>query len=166
MTRIDAYDREKAVEYAHTWAYGRNPAYYDFSKLGGDCTNFASQVLFAGAGVMNYTPETGWFYTNANNRTPSWTGVPYFYNFVTSNKGPGPFGEEVELSRIEPGDFIQFTPDGGRYTHTLAVVTAGRPATLDSVRVAAHSFDADDRSLHSYTIKAMRCIHILGCRKG
>lgn len=29
---------------------GRSPAYYDFSRIGGDCTNFASQGLYAGAG--------------------------------------------------------------------------------------------------------------------
>ncbi len=28
------YDREKAVAYAHKWAYGRNPAYGDFSEMG------------------------------------------------------------------------------------------------------------------------------------
>lgn len=50
-----AYDRKAAVEYARKWAYGRNPAYYDFSRLGGDCTNYASQCLYAGSDVMNYT---------------------------------------------------------------------------------------------------------------
>jgi hypothetical protein len=59
---IRDYDRRAAVEYAHRWAYGRNPRYYDFEKLGGDCTNFASQCLYAGSGVMNYTPQLGWYY--------------------------------------------------------------------------------------------------------
>ena len=44
------YDRQAAVAYAHRWAYLRNPAFYNFDKLGGDCTNFASQCLYAGAG--------------------------------------------------------------------------------------------------------------------
>lgn len=48
------YDREKAVAYAHKWAYGRNPAYADFSAMGGDCTNFLSQCLHAG-GLPWYT---------------------------------------------------------------------------------------------------------------
>ena len=50
------YNRENAVAYAKKWAYGRNPKYYDFSDLGGDCTNFASQCIYAGSGIMNYTP--------------------------------------------------------------------------------------------------------------
>ena len=77
------YDRTAAVLYAHQWAYGRNPAFYDYENLGGDCTNFASQCVFAGSGVMNFTPDFGWYYIDANQKSPSWTGVPYFWNFMT-----------------------------------------------------------------------------------
>ena len=56
QSAIDAkYDRNNAVEYAKRWALSRNPRYYDFHGIGGDCTNFASQCIYAGAGVMNYT---------------------------------------------------------------------------------------------------------------
>ena len=47
------YDRLEAVSYAHRWAYGRNPAFYDYEEIGGDCTNYASQCIYAGTGVMN-----------------------------------------------------------------------------------------------------------------
>jgi hypothetical protein len=40
----ELYDRSAAVAYAHKWAYSRNPAYYNYDKLGGDCTNFASHA--------------------------------------------------------------------------------------------------------------------------
>ena len=73
--RILRYDRTKAYEYAKKWAFGRNHAFYDFENIGGDCTNFASQCVYAGAGVMNYTPVMGWYYKSVNDRTPSWTGV-------------------------------------------------------------------------------------------
>jgi hypothetical protein len=63
------YSREKAVAYARKWAHERNPAYYNFDSLGGDCTNFCSQCLYAGCGIMNYTRDTGWYYTSLNNRT-------------------------------------------------------------------------------------------------
>ncbi len=56
------YDRRAAVAYAHQWAYGRNPDFYDYEEIGGDCTNFASQCLYAGTGVMNFDPVYGWFY--------------------------------------------------------------------------------------------------------
>ena len=48
MLRLIPYNRQAAVAYAHKWAFGRNPAFFDFSELGGDCTNFASQCLYAG----------------------------------------------------------------------------------------------------------------------
>ena len=75
MPRLLPYDRAAAVAYAHAWAYRRNPLYLDFSAIGGDCTNFASQCIYAGAGIMNFTPLYGWFYRGADDRTPSWTGV-------------------------------------------------------------------------------------------
>ncbi|MDE6790670.1 MAG: amidase domain-containing protein, partial [Clostridia bacterium] len=71
---IKEYDRRAAVAYARRWAFSRNPNYFDFSNLGGDCTNFASQCVYAGSGIMNYTPVFGWYYISADNRTASWTG--------------------------------------------------------------------------------------------
>ena len=76
------YDRGAAVDYARRWALSRNPAFYDFSDIGGDCTNFVSQCIYAGAGVMNYTKDTGWYYISSSDRTPSWTGVEYLYDFL------------------------------------------------------------------------------------
>ena len=32
--RFALYDRRAAVLYAHRWAYGRNPAFYDYEHLG------------------------------------------------------------------------------------------------------------------------------------
>ena len=53
------YDRNAAVAYARKWAMDRNPAYYNFDGIGGDCTNFASQSIYAGSKIMNYTPVMG-----------------------------------------------------------------------------------------------------------
>ena len=93
MLKIIPYDRFAGVSYAHRWAYERNPKYMNFDELGGDCTNFASQCLYAGAGVMNFTPTFGWYYNSGKDRAPAWTGVPYFFNFLTrKQKTPGPFG--------------------------------------------------------------------------
>ena len=33
---LQPYDRAGAVAYAHHWAYGRNPRFYDYERLGGD----------------------------------------------------------------------------------------------------------------------------------
>ena len=41
------YDRQKVIEYAKKWSYLRNPKYYNFDSVGGDCTSFASQCIYA-----------------------------------------------------------------------------------------------------------------------
>lgn len=155
------YDRNLAVQYAKKWAFGRNPAFYDFSGIGGDCTNFASQCIYAGAGVMNYTPTFGWFYISANDRTPSWTGVEYLYRFLTENDGVGPYAQEVPLSELEIGDIVQLGRETGDFYHSPVVVGFSRGEIL----VAAHTYDAYNKPLSSYRFDRARGIHILGVRK-
>lgn len=158
------YNRDKAVAYAHKWAFGRNPAFYDFSYIGGDCTNFASQVLYAGSKIMNYTPTFGWYYLSTNNRTPSWTGVNQLYNFLIGNKGAGPQGEEVSIGEIMRGDIIQLSFDGTIFAHSPIVVDEGE-RTPSSILLAAHSDDSDFRPLSSYAYRSIRFIHIYNVGK-
>lgn len=161
------YDRAAAVAYAHRWAYGRNPAYYDYEEIGGDCTNFASQCLYAGTGVMNFTPTYGWYYIDSNRKAPAWTGVPYFYNFMTREQiSPGPVADSTNLESLLPGDFVQLQLTSDRFGHTPIVVGIGNPPTLDNTLVAAHSYDADWRPLSSYNFQSIRFIHILGAWPG
>ena len=47
MKQLQEYDRQSAVEYARTWALGRNPRYKDYDQWGGDCTKFISQCVHA-----------------------------------------------------------------------------------------------------------------------
>ena len=124
--KIIAYDRKAAVEYARKWAYGRNPQYYNFDSLGGDCTNYVSQCLHAGGAVMNYRPVTGWFYRSANDRTASWTGVEYIYRFLTENDGLGPFGQESPVEELQEGDLVQLGRDTGDFYHTPILVGFAR----------------------------------------
>lgn len=157
------YDRRRAVRYAHRWAYGRNPVFYDYENIGGDCTNFASQCLFAGGGVMNFTKDFGWYYLDANRKAPAWTGVSYLYDFLTRNKpSVGPYAEETEITDIRPGDLVQLSFRDGTYQHTPVVVYAKQPKTPGDILVAAHSYDADDRPLDSYTFDKIRFLHVTG----
>lgn len=157
------YDRRAAVAYAYKWAFGRNPAYYDYEEIGGDCTNFASQCLFAGTGVMNYDPLYGWYYIDANRKSPSWTGVEYFYDFLTrAQEGSGPFGEQTALDGLMPGDMVQLRFEKERFSHTPVVVEVGYPPTLENTLVAAHSYDANRRPLSTYFFREIRFLHILG----
>ena len=162
---LHPYDRAAAVAYAHRWAYSRNPRFYDYEEIGGDCTNFASQCLYAGGGVMNFTPDFGWYYIDASRKAPAWTGVPYFYNFMTrTQKSPGPVGVAASLDMLLPGDFVQLRFAYDTFGHTPIIVEVGNPPTLDNILVAAHSQDADFRPLSTYFFQEIRFLHILGSR--
>ncbi len=156
---IIPYDRQAAIYYAREWAFRRNPRFLDFSEIGGDCTNFVSQCLYAGSGVMNFTPVFGWYYLTASNRTASWTGVEYLYNFLVSNDGEGPLGREAAENEAEIGDVVQLGDETGDFYHTV-IITSLYPEIL----VASHSNDAFDRPLSSYDYYTARFIHINAVR--
>lgn len=164
---LQPYDRRAAVLYAHRWAYGRNPAYYDYEQIGGDCTNFASQCVYAGSRVMNFTPTYGWYYIDANQKAPAWTGVEYFYNFMTRKKmSAGPVAEETGIEAMEPGDVLQLSFKGQDFQHTpVVVMVRDGIKTPDNILVATHSYDADYRPLSSYEYRKIRFLHFLGVNK-
>ena len=168
MTAYKPYQRTRAVEYARRWAFDRNPLFYNFTEIGGDCTNFVSQALLAGSCVMNYTPDFGWYYRSVNDRAPAWTGVSFFWQFMTeaprfvsAGGDTGPFGVEVtDVGEVEAGDVVQLADSTGEFYHTL-LVSGKRDGEL---LMAAHSIDAFDRPLSEYRYASLRYLHILGVR--
>lgn len=162
--RIENYDRIKAKEYAKKWAYSRNPKYYNFDSIGGDCTSFISQCIYAGSGIMNYTKNTGWYYNSVNDRSPSWSGVEFLYKFLINNKSVGPIGNIVEIDKLEIGDIIQLSFDGIKFGHTLIIVNIGDILTLDNIYTASHTYDSYNRRVSLYKFKNIRFIHINGVK--
>lgn len=151
-----AYDRQAAAAYAKKWAHARNPSYYNFDTLGGDCTNFASQCLLAGGAVMNYTKDVGWYYSSLRNRAAAWSDAQYFHNFLVNNKRVGPVGEKVPLVQLETGDFI-LLKNTAEYYHTLVVAGFSHEEPL----VCAHTEDAFMRQLRAYHAVVKQGIHIV-----
>ena len=160
MLATKPYIRENAVAYARKFAFSQNPLFSSFAGIGGNCTNFVSQALYAGSCEMNYTPTFGWYYISLNERSPSWTGVQFFYDFITGNKGIGPFGREAGEDELEIGDVIQLGRTGEGYYHTLLVVGFDE----NDILVAAQTDDAYGRPLSTYTNDYARYIKILGVR--
>lgn len=153
------YNREAVYEYAKKWAYGRNPKYYNFDPVGGDCTNFVSQCIYAGCGQMNYDINNGWYYINGNNKSPSWTSVEFLYKFLITNNGTGPKGKEAPINTLKVGDVIQLSFDGTNYSHSLIVVKNGD--SIYNTFIAAHTFDTFDKIVAEYGFEKYRCIHII-----
>jgi len=96
----------EACNYAETFALKSNPKYKSFEGIGGDCTNFISQILYAG-GVKQ---TKAWMpYTNP------WVRVEDLYLYLTTQKLATKLPNENSLSK---GCLIQFyTPQIGRFFH-------------------------------------------------
>jgi len=153
QSRGGSYERDKAKEYAvkHSGVRslpegGRyNPKYRIYTFLGGDCANFASQVLHAGG-----VPQGGgWHYTNEG--STSWVqSESLIWHLLSSGKGQrllrGTYQDAVKpregfptgvISALEPGDIIAYEA-GGRIVH-VAVVTGKDPKGY--VTIASHTAD-------------------------
>ena len=152
------YNRQKVYDYAKKWSYDRNPKYYNYDSIGGDCTNFGSQCIFAGCNQMNYSKNNGWYYINGNNKSPSWTGVEFLFNFLTSNKGLGPKGDVANINTLDIGDIVQLSFNGTTFSHTLIVIKNG--LSVYDTLIAAHTDDVFGKSVAQYSFQKYRCIHI------
>jgi len=161
---IKEYNREKAVQYARKWAMDRNPKYYNFDPVGGDCTSFISQVIYGGSEIMNYGLN-GWYYKNGNDKSPSWSGVEYLYKFLVNNNGVGPYGKETNIEQLEKGDIIQLSFDETRFHHSLVVVDiVNNLKKINNILIAIHTEDSLNRRVSTYTFNRIRFIKIDGVR--
>lgn len=154
------YDRNSAISYSKKWALSRNPKYYNFDAVGGDCTSFVSQCLFAGSQKMNYNQGNGWYYKNGYDKSPSWSGVEFLYKFLTKNKSYGPRGKEVSPSMIIPGDIAQLSFSGNTFEHSLFILDTQNSDNINKISVAAHTYDVLGKKIGEYNFSKVRFIHI------
>lgn len=152
------YRRDSAIQYAARWAFDRNPRFFSFDGMGGDCTNFISQCIYAGSGIMNYQRDIGWYYNNARDRAAAWSGVPYLFNFLIRNQSVGPFASVVRPEDVQLGDVIQLGNEDNEWYHSLLVTG------LDPILISTHTYDAHLRALSTYSFAQARYLHIEGVR--
>ena len=122
---------------------------------GGDCTNFISQCLFAGKMEMNYRGY-GWYYRNANEKSPSWTGVEFLYDFLINNRYEGPRGRLITRNELEIGDLIQLSFRNNIFGHSLIVTEIKG----NVIYICAHSIDSKNRNIETYEYENIRFIKI------
>jgi hypothetical protein len=123
----NSYNRSAALSYSYTYrSYAtKNTSYksmYYQDGYGGDCTNFVSQILYAGAPKMSSNwkyDKKGTSTTNDDTWTNSWSVVGSLGNFLTTNTGIGPYGSVVPVTvtggYLKSGDVILVSSDGGSY---------------------------------------------------
>ena len=124
--------QKKAIDYAHKYCgaatnepdkiYLINPNYKDFNSDGGDCANFASQIMFE-SGL--FSKNTTWNYENGQ-ATKAWVNAQGFKNYlIYSGRGSyiakGSY-EDVykEAYKLRPGDIVGYEKNG-RITHVSTV---------------------------------------------
>jgi len=124
--------REKAVEYADRYCgaaseeqYGfkYNKAYRNYNYQGGDCANFASQILHEGG---KFKKNNTWNY-DSNGATRAWLNAGGFKNYMISSGRAsliayGNYEKVYKASyKLLPGDFVAYEKKGD-ITH-ISVVT-------------------------------------------
>ena len=160
------YDRKKAIEYAFEWWNKRNPNFYNFDTIGGDCTNFVSQCLFYGGIEMNFS-YLGWYYNNLNSRSPSWAGVNEFYSFATTNfSNWGVRAKQVNIQKTEPGDVVQIMQVGEtQFHHTLLITKIDakdeKQKDYNNIFLTGHTHDVLNVPINHFAIKEIRFLKIL-----
>lgn len=159
------YDRTMAVRYALDWALSRNPKYYDFENIGGDCTSFVSQCLFAGCGVMNYSKHNGWYYADLDHRAPAWSGVEFLRRFLLTNSSVGVYGKQTALHDLMRGDVIMLSDTRDDLYHAVIVNEVLTPTVPQNIFICSHSYDKRNARLSEYRYHSAIGIHILGARK-
>lgn len=125
----------KMREYQDKWWNSRNPRWGDFSNIGGDCTNYVSQVLNAGGAPLDPSGNYKWYYYTMGNRSSSWSGVNELRNYLIGNTYTGPEGSYYSgyLENLKIGDLIQLRRAGqNHYYHTLVLCSPGKDPIMTS----------------------------------
>jgi hypothetical protein len=129
------FNREKAVEYANkyagaAWGAGNNhlynKKYKDYTYLGGDCTNFASQVIGDKEEGGGLSMGRGWHYYSGQGGSVAWVQTDALKNFLLYSGygrlvGRGYYQNVVKptgkypqgaVGELQPGDLIGYEMNG------------------------------------------------------
>lgn len=167
-----AYNREEAKAYADKYIIDRNPDIQKYDDWGGNCQNYASQVVHAGGVPMDTVGDqkwkhysTGQDYTSAQKgRTNSWTTVPDFYDYAKNNTGYGLCSQaNSNPYYAEAGDVGQ-VGFGGKFRHTVVVSGTVKDESGKTIDILLHSntVDLENFPISAYAYPNKRIIKILG----
>ena len=122
---------KKAINYAHTYCgisddeehlFKYNKDYKNFNPDGGDCANFASQILYEGG---NFKKNSSWSYFGKSG-TKAWVNAQEFKNYMVNSGrasyiAKGSYNDvDKAACNLRPGDFVGYEKRG-RITHISTV---------------------------------------------
>ena len=161
------YSRAKAVAYARKYWDKRNPVYPDYTDEGGDCTNFASQIMYE-AGVQQsdewYIKErwgsTFFSLFDENYKwkaSRSWTLASANFSYVTGTLGRSyqkatsykDIYSIATSNTVRAGDLIYFEREDG-ISHA-AVITDVSNREIHYTQHSRNKLDKPLTGMHTYT---------------
>lgn len=169
------YDRTKALSYAKKHVTNKNDKWSNFSEYGGNCQNYASQVIYNGGIPMDLQGDYIWkFYgetlnetKSKNGRSASWTGVKEFYEYAKNNNGYGLCAKvDVNPFYAEKGDIGQVGYDNN-YKHTVVIIgnIKDKNGKITDLLINSNSLNLKNYPLSGYVYPNKRIIKILGWNK-
>ncbi|MCQ2969061.1 MAG: amidase domain-containing protein [Clostridium sp.] len=147
---------QKAIDYAHTYCgisdneenlFKYNKNYRNFNPDGGDCANFASQILYEGG---SFKKNSSWNYYGKS-ATKAWINAQEFKNYMVNSDrasyiAKGSYDDVYKSAfNLRPGDFVGYEKKG-RITH-ISTVTG-----LDSKGYPLVTCHNTDRMLVPYDL--------------
>lgn len=154
----NSYNVATAINYAYAWTQNylefRNPDYNYYAGMN-DCTNFVSQVLYAGgiSQIRNdnlgydYDDPDNWYYANSFNNPPShtWGGAHNLYQHLDSYSSN--VRRVYSTADLQEGDIVQwdlYPNDGEFHIGHSTVVTKISGGTI---YLTYHTTDREDEPI-------------------
>lgn len=134
--RYSSYDASKAVSYTNRWATSKNPSYpfYGDPGMGGDCTNFASQVLRTGGWQYTISREdkkiTSWYVSLSGKtftKSHTWSVADSLHRRLLVDPQEKSAKMVSSVEDLKPGDVVFMVKNKAAH-HTMIVtqkVTTG-----------------------------------------
>lgn len=128
-----AYSKAKARDYALKWALGRNPAYSDYSNVGGDCANFTSQCFVAGG-----LPHTNEWYPGSY----QFINVEGQRDMLVNNNRAIKYYKELPVypRNLDTTGTVVHYFNGSVYYHAV-IITSDPMTGYNNIRVSGHTAD-------------------------
>lgn len=168
------YDRKDALTYAKKYVLNKNEEWMDYASIGGNCQNYASQVLYAGGIPMDTYGDSSlqWKHyssevdetNNKSGRSSSWTTVPAFYDYAKDNEGYGLCAEvDINPYYAEAGDIGQVGYDEN-YRHTVLIIgkIKNKNDEVVDLLINSNSVNLVNYPLSGYVYPYKRIIKIFG----
>lgn len=162
------YDRAAAYDYLMAYCDERNPAWYAYDDVGGNCMNFGSQVLLAGGIPEDEKGDEEWYWDGQNDLDLSWINVGRFYDYCRKNEGYGLVADtEAGYYTGEVGDVLIVGFNGDhRHTTVISDIVKDKAGNTVDYLISCNTTNYRDFPASAYYYTFHRLVKIFGWNEG